>query len=100
MEKYNLLIFPSAKQDLRDFKDYINELSPQAAYKLYDEIIESIGLLAQMPKRCPLVKSSVLRANGYRMLIVHNYLVFFIVNGETVQIRRILYNKRQFDFLL
>ncbi|ACV64795.1 addiction module toxin, RelE/StbE family [Desulfofarcimen acetoxidans DSM 771] len=100
MERYKLLIFPQSKQDLQDIVDYINELSPDAAFKLYDEIVEGIGSLAQMPMRCPLLRSSVLRAKGYRVLVVHNYLVFYVVNGKTVEIRRILYRRRQYDFLL
>lgn len=100
MEEYKLLIFPSAKQDLQNVVDYVNELSLQAALKLYDEIIESIGSLAQMPMRCPLLKSSVLRAKGYRVMVVHNYLVFYVVSGDRVEIRRILYSRRQYEFLL
>jgi addiction module RelE/StbE family toxin len=100
VEKYKLLIFPSAKQDLHDIVDYINELSPDAALKLYDEITNSIGSLAQMPMRCPLLKSPVLRAKGYRVLVVHNYLVFYVVNDMTVEICRILYGRRRYEFLL
>ena len=100
MEKYKLLIFPRAKQDLQDIVDYVNELSPNAALKLYDEIVEGIGSLTQIPMRCPLLKSSVLRAKGYRVLVVNNYLVFYVVNVKTVEIRRILYVRRQYEFLL
>lgn len=100
MEKYRLLIFPSAKQDLQDIIDYVNELSPDAALNLYDQIVEGIGSLSQVPGRCPLLKSPVLRAKGYRVLIVHNYLVFYVFNGNLVEIRRILYGRRQYEFLL
>jgi addiction module RelE/StbE family toxin len=100
MGKYKLLIFPLAKQDLQDIVDYLNELSPDVALKLYDEIVESIGSLSQMPERCPLMKNPVLRAKGYRVLIVHNYMVFYVVNGNQVEIRRILYGRRQYEFLL
>lgn len=100
MEKYKLKIFPSAEQDLKDITDYINELSTQATIKLYDEIVDSIGALQQMPMRCSLAKSTVLRVKEYRMLIVQNYVVFYVVSGNTVQIRRILYGRRQYEFLL
>jgi toxin ParE1/3/4 len=100
MEKYKLRLFPIAKQDLQDIVDYVNEQSSDEAFKLYDEIIENIGLLSQLPLRCPLVKSTVLRAKGYRVLLVQSFLVFYIVNAETVEIRRILHGKRQYDFLL
>jgi len=100
MEKYDLKIFPSAEQDLKDITDYLNELSPQAALKIYDEIVDSIASLEQMPMRCPLAKNTVLRAKEYRLLVVQNYVVFFIVSGNTVQIRRILYGRRRYEFLL
>jgi toxin ParE1/3/4 len=100
MEKYKLRLFPIAKQDLQGIVDYLNEQSAAEAFKLYDEIIENIGLLSQLPLRCPLMKNTVLRAKGYRVLVVHSYLVFYIVHGETVEIRRILHGKRQYDFLL
>lgn len=100
MEKYELKIFPSAEQDLKDITDYLNELSPQAALKIYDEIIDSIASLGQMPLRCPLAKNTVLRAKEYRMLMVHNYVVFYVVNDNTVQIRRILYGRKRYEFLL
>lgn len=100
MEKYRLLVFPSAKQDLHDIVDYVNELSPDAALKLYDEIVEGIGSLSQMPMRCALLKSPALRAKGYRVLAVHNHLVFYVVNGNQVEIRRILYGRRKYEFLL
>ena len=100
MEKYKLLIFPSAKQDLQDIVDYLNELSPAAALKLYDEMVEKIGSLVQMPKRCPLVKYPLLKAKGYRMLVVGSYLVFFVVSGSTVEIRRIIFGRRQYQFLI
>ncbi|MGI6648985.1 MAG: type II toxin-antitoxin system RelE/ParE family toxin [Bacillota bacterium] len=97
MEKYKLLIFPLAKQDLQEI---VGELSQQAALKLYDDIIESIGSLEHMPLRYPLIKDPLLRAKGYRVMVVHRYLVFYIVKEKKVEIRRILYGKRQFEFLL
>jgi len=100
MEEYELKIFPSAEQDLQDITDYLNELSPQAALKLYDEIVDSISSLQQMPLRCPLAKNTLLRVKEYRMLLVHNYVVFYVVSGHTVQIRRILFCQRNYEFLL
>ncbi|MDF9406763.1 MAG: Plasmid stabilization system protein [Pelotomaculum sp. PtaB.Bin013] len=99
MEKYKLLIFPSAKQDLQDIIDYVNELSPDGAIKLYDEIVEKIGSLSQMSLRCPFVKNPLLKVKGYRVLVVNNYLLFFIVREKTVEIRRIIYGRRRYEFL-
>jgi len=100
MEQYKILIYPSAKQDLLDIIDYINTLSPEAALKQYDNLTQKIGSLKEMPERCPKCKEPQLAMKGYRMLIVGNYIVFFIVNSNTVQIRRILYGARKYEWLL
>lgn len=100
MEKYELKIFPLAEQDLKDIIEELNQHSPQAALKVYDEIVESIASLEQMPMRCPLVKNTVLRTREYRMLMVHNFVVFYVVSSKSVQIRRILYGRRQYEYLL
>lgn len=42
-----------------------------------------------------------LTKKGYRILIVDNYLVFYVLlDNETVEIRRIISGKRDYDFLL
>lgn len=100
MEKYNIKIFSAGKKDLMDIVEYINTLSREAAIKQYDGIIQKISTLTQMPERCSLVKDNNLKLKGYRVLILDNYLVFFVVKSSTVQIRRILYARRDYSWLL
>ena len=68
--------------------------------KIYDENIKGIASLELMPFRCPLARNNLLRAREYRMHMVNNYVVFFVVSGKVVQIRRILFGRRQYEFLL
>jgi plasmid stabilization system protein ParE len=100
MEEYNIEVFPAAEEDLNEIIEYLNTLSPQAAIKYYDLIVEKIATLANMPERCPLLKDAQLRLRGYRMLLVKDYAVFFVIQNKTVQIRRIIYAKRNFGWLL
>ena len=100
MEAYKVIIYPAAKQDLLDIIDYLNTLSPDAALRYYDLLTEKIASLSHMPKRCPHPKDLALAAKGYRYLIVENYLVFYLVVGDTVQIRRILFCRRDYRYLL
>ena len=100
MEAYKVKIFPTAKQDLEEVIGYPNTLSPEVALKYYDLPVEEISSLSKMPKRCPKPKGLALAAKGYRYLIVKNYLVFYVVVGDTVQIRRILYARRDHSALL
>ncbi len=100
MGKYKIEIFPSAQKDIREIVDYINTLLPQAAIKYYDLLVERIGSIADIPERCPLAKDTQLRLRGYRTLHVKNYIVFYVVKGNVVEIRRILYSRRQYENLL
>ncbi|MCL5058900.1 MAG: type II toxin-antitoxin system RelE/ParE family toxin [Actinobacteria bacterium] len=100
MGKYKIRIYSDAKRDLKDIISYLNTLSPQAAIKYYDLIVEKISDLSEMPERCSFVRDVVLKAKGYRYLIIENYLVFFVVKADTVQIRRIIYDKRNYEWLL
>ena len=100
LEEYSVKIYPAAQGDLRDIVEYLNTISPDAAIRYYDLIIEQIGTLTTMPERCSLVKDTQLRLRGYRMLLVKNYIVLYVVKGKTVEVRRILYARRQYEMLL
>lgn len=100
METYQVKIYPTATQDLLDIVDYLNTLSPAAALKTYDDLVEEISSLSQLPLRCPRPKDLALAAKGYRYLLAGNYLVFYMVQDKIVQIHRILYAKRNYQALL
>ena len=100
MEQYKVKIYPSAQQDLRDIVGYLNTISPDTALRYYDKLTEEIASLSVMPERCPKPRDLALAAKGYRYLIVESYLVFYVVSGDTVQIRRILYGRRDYRNLL
>ena len=100
MGKYKVKILPKAQEDMLEIVDYLNSLSEAAAVRYYDLIVEKISSLSDMPERCPIARDTQLRLRGYRYLAVEKYLVFFVVIGNTVQIRRILYGRRQYNELL
>lgn len=100
MEQYEVRIFPAAQQDLLDAIDYLNTLSPDTALKYYDRLTSEIASLSTMPERCPRPRDLALAAKGYRYLVVGNYLVFYVVTGNVVQIRRILYARSNYNQLL
>ena len=100
MEKYKVVIFPTAQQDLMDVIDYLNTLSPSAALSYYDELTEQIASLSELPERCPHPKDLTLASRGYRYLVVRNYIIFYVICDDVVQIRRILYGRRDYGKLL
>ena len=100
MGQYKVKILPVAEEDMSDIVDYLNTLSPEAAFRYYDLLTERISSLSDMPERCALARDSQLRLRGYRVLIVGQYLVFFVIIGDTVQVRRIIYSRRQYEALI
>ncbi|MEN6351579.1 MAG: type II toxin-antitoxin system RelE/ParE family toxin [Syntrophomonas sp.] len=100
MGRYKIRIYSHAKTDLKDIVSYLNTLSPQAAVRYYDLIVEKIGSLSEMPERCPFVRDVALKAKDYRYLIVENYIVFFVIKSDTIQIRRIIFGRRNYEWLL
>ena len=100
METYRVKIYPAAIRGLEEIVAYLNSLSPAAALRIYDKITGEIGSLSTMPERCPRPRDLALAAKGYRYLIVEKYLVFYVVEGKTVQIRRILYGRMDYKRLL
>ena len=83
-----------------DIVDYLNTLSQDIALRYYDLLTEEIASLSYMPERCPRPKDLALAAKGYRCLLVKNYLVFYVVDRDAVQIRRVLYGRREYSSLL
>lgn len=100
MGQYKIAILGPAQEDLAEIIAYLNTLSNQAALRYYDLLIEKIGSLSDMPERCPMARDTQLRLRGYRFLVVEDYMVFFVITGNTVRIRRILYGRRQYESLL
>jgi addiction module RelE/StbE family toxin len=98
--RYNIEYLPIAAQDLTEIIDYVKIDDPQAALNLLDIIDESISKLELFPQMGIIPKDIRLQSFGYRMLIIQNYLVFYIVLDEVVEIHRIISGKRKYNFLL
>ncbi len=99
-QSYKVRIYPTAEQDLAEIVNYLNTLSQQAALKYYDMLTKEIASLSTMPERYPHPRDLALTAKGYRYLVVKDYLVFYMVVGDTVQIHRILYGRRDCQSIL
>jgi plasmid stabilization system protein ParE len=100
MGRYKVRILPKAQEDMAEVVDYLNTLSPQAALNYYDLLTKKISSLSNMPQRFAMLKDNQLQLRGYRCLPVKNYLVFYVITGASVQIRRIIFYRRQYKSLL
>lgn len=97
---YEIRYLRTAEGDLEDIFDYLVRDNPSAASATLDKFDHAISRLAQNPGLGVVPKDGRLKNLGYRMLIIGDYLVFYVVKARTVQIRRILHGARNYQFLL
>ena len=98
--KYNIYYLPAAEKDLREIIEYIRIDSPTYAIKFLEQVDEAISRLEEFPFMGVKPKDNRLQYFSYRMLIIGNYLVFYVIKDNTIEIRRILHGKRKYNFLL
>lgn len=98
-KKYKIRFMPEAQKDMLDIFEYISVMlaNTQAAHGLLSRIDETISILVDFPCSYEKVKDATLNKKGYRVIPIDNYLIFYIVSGDTVKIRRVLCNKRLFS---
>ncbi|PKM76852.1 MAG: type II toxin-antitoxin system mRNA interferase toxin, RelE/StbE family [Firmicutes bacterium HGW-Firmicutes-15] len=100
MGKYSVEYLPLAYDDLEDIFTYIVADDPEAAATLLDEIDAAILHLEEFSDMGVTPKNRRLANKGYKMIIVNAYLVFYVVIGDIVEIRRIVSSKRNYTKLL
>lgn len=100
MGKYHIEYLPIAYEDLEEVFSYIASDSYGAASDLLNEIDKSIQHLEDFSNIGTTPKNKRLAGKGYKILIVNDYLVFYIVIGEIIEIRRILSGRRNYAKLL
>lgn len=100
-KKYSIIYLPLFYKDLNKITKYItHKLNNRiAADNLINEVKQKIEIRAYNPnsyERC----TSSKRKHIYYRLYIKNYIVFYIVKDNIMEIRRILYNKRNFNNLI
>ena len=100
---YKINYLPIARIDLIEIVDYIsyNLKAPRAAINLIDEFNRAILRMKEFPYSCKIYNSkSKMLENEYRVLKVKNYMVFYVIKGNEVEIHRIIYSKMDVDKML
>lgn len=104
MTEYKIVIEETAENDLVGILSYISDTlhEPNIAMKIYGSIKREILTLNKMPFRYAVVNEEPYRSMSVRRIPVENYTAFYIVdeNEKTVHIFRILYNRREWQYLL
>lgn len=103
---FRLRYLPLFYDDFSEIIDYISNhlMNPQAADELIDAVEEAILQRLPFADSFPEYPSKFDRKHRYYRIDVKNYTVFYVVihdvNCSFMEIRRILYNKRNFSNLI
>ena len=102
MKKYNIEYSKEAKQDLIGIKQYIkyNLQEPEIAKKLISKIRTEINKLKDNPEIYTIIDDDIIKKLEIRKLIVDNYIIFYRIKDNNIQIVRIMYGRRNWINLL
>ncbi len=70
------------------------------AENFYNEVIKEIEKRSKNPENYEKYISNKKRKNTYYRIYVKNYTIFYVVKDNTMQVRRILYSRRNFSKLI
>lgn len=93
-----VVLSAAAKADLIEIGDYIAAGSCQRARTFVDELVACCRQLATMPRAFPLVMPE--KAAGVRRRPYRDCVIFYRIEGETVQVLHVLHGARDQDWLL
>lgn len=90
-------ISEQALNDLEAIGDWISEENPARAYSFTQELrMECLGL-ADFPERCAVFKISDI--GEMRRKVYGNYLIFYVIEAQTLHVVRILHGARDYSSL-
>ena len=102
MGEYTLRYLPLAEQDLSEIVNYIqnNLENPIAAENTLSKIEAAILEWLESPESFAVWQSKKQRPYPYRKINVGNYTVWYVVIDHIMEVRRILYSRRDEENLI
>lgn len=95
-KRYKLRYLPLFWDDLNEAVSYIADVlqAPQAAADLIDNVETGILIYLEHPTMAPIYKTTRDRPLPYYWFDVGNYMVFYVVMDDVIEVRRFLYGAR------
>jgi addiction module RelE/StbE family toxin len=93
-----VVLTETAKEDLFEIGAYIRSDNPARSISFVDELLDACFALADMPSAYPLVPRYEPR--GIRRRVHGNYLIFYRVREELIEIIHVLNGARDYETLL
>ena len=98
-KKYRIRYLPLFEQDLVQTVSYITNVlkNPDAAEKLANDVEAAILERLHNPLAFEPYPSVKKRKHPYYRIYVRNYVVYYVVMGDIMEVRRFLYGARDID---
>jgi toxin ParE1/3/4 len=96
-----LVFTDEAKFDLDDIGDWIADHNPVRAITFVDELVARCAKLTEAPFAYALVSArGNRRISGIRRVVYGQYLIFYRVTADAVEIVHVLHGARNFESIL
>ena len=101
-KRYSLRYLPLFWEDLSQAASYIafDLKNPAAANRLVDGVEAGVLEHLENPAMAPTYPSTRNRLNPYYRFYVGNYMVFYVVIDDVVEVRRMLYKGRDIESII
>lgn len=101
-ENYKLRYLPLFWEDLQGIVDYLQNTlkSPMAAQSFVERVEQGIFDHLENPTIAALYPSIYKRKHPYYWFPVGNYMVFYVIIGNVMEVRRCLFGSRNLKSLL
>lgn len=102
MGSFKIKILQIAQDDMKSILTHIRLDDPEAAVRMVNKIKAAIGNLAHYPFMGSIPRDEKIAEQGYRMVIVEPYLVFYLLvtDDNSVEIHRVLQGKQNYPNMI
>lgn len=94
----NVIVSQAARRDLIGIRDYVSiELdNPDTAQRILKLLRTSIESLRDMPERGMPLDAVLSVHTDYRFLVCENYRIFYLCEGDQVEVVRVLHTRQDY----
>ena len=96
----SLSILPAAENDLSEIGDYFDERNDTLSHRFYGQFWKTVQTLTASPnlgERCRFRNPATKDMRVWQVDGFSNYLIFYRLNGEQLEILRILHGARNYE---
>lgn len=99
MKRYTVEITEEALNDMEQLYNHITYVlqAPENAMEQYNRIADAILSLDTLAERIHIMESELEKRKELRRLLIDNYSVFYVVQGNKVIVTNILYSASDFE---